>query len=280
MTKISVFGNKSKNIRRSTTGILVLLLYILPIHSHGQIITVGSGSYSTSLPAGAVGPQNFAGANLIPKVSTTFDQPIQTNDFWSSLIYPFFGDPHSNNIFAHPLNFKAANNGLQIGYTSSHIFAASDYLYPFSKQLTVGVIGLSASQTVTHHYGDWTVTALWQDGARSMEATFGHGLPYVFFKITGGNAVLTSEQTPTIWFNQDEVLGITIDGKHYGIFAPTGSAWSGTNTFQSSLNGKNYFLLLCCRIQLRRHLNYSEAVLMLLLRIVKLIGFIMNQLQT
>ena len=73
-----------------------------------------------------------------------------------------------------------------------------------------------------------------------MEATLGHGLPFVFFKITGGDAVVASQQTPFIWYRQNEVLGLTIDGKHYGIFAPSGSTWSGSSTFQSSLNGKDY----------------------------------------
>ena len=62
----------------------------------------------------------------------------------------------------------------------------------------------------------------------------------MFFKITGGDAVVASQQTPFIWYRQNEILGLTIDGKHYGIFAPSGSTWSGSSTFQSSLNGKDY----------------------------------------
>ncbi len=222
------------------SSVVLFLVFMFPLKSIGQPVTVGSGSYSTSLPSGAVGPQNFAGANAIPKVSAAFNQPVQTNDFWSSLIYPYFNSPYTNVLYAHPLNFKAVNAGLEVGYTPDHIFATNDYLYPYSVQLTVGVAGLSASQTVTRHYGDWTVTALWESGSKSMEATLGHGLPYVFFKITGGNAVVTSIQTPNIWYNQNEVLGITIDSKNYGIFAPTGSVWSGMSTFQSSLNGEDY----------------------------------------
>lgn len=232
---------KSIFLKQLVSGFMVfLLICFYPIKSIGQPVPVGSGSYSTALPPGAVGPQTFNGANAIPKVSAAFNQPVQTNDFWSSLIYPFFNSPYSNILYAHPLNFKAVSSGLEVGYTSEHIFAANDYLYPYSPQLTVGVSGLSASQTLTHHYGDWTVTALWEDGPVSMEATLGHGLPYAFFKITGGNAVVTAAQTPSIWFNQNEVLGITISGKHYGIFAPSGSSWSGASTFQSSLNGKDY----------------------------------------
>ena len=219
---------------------VLIFICLLSMKTTGQTVPVGSGSYSTSLPSGAVGPQNFTGANVFPKVSAGFNQPVQTNDFWSSLIYSFFNSPYSNILYAQPLNFKAVSTGLEIGYTTDHIFVANDFLYPYARHLTVGVSGLSASQTLTHHYGDWTVTALWDDGTVSMEATLGHGLPYAFFKITGGNAVITTAETPNIWFFQNEVIGITINGKHYGIFAPTGSSWSGSSTFQSSLNGKDY----------------------------------------
>ncbi len=219
---------------------IILFFVFLPGKPKAQSVQVGSGSYSTSLPSGEIGPQTNSGNNAIPKVSASFDQPVQTNDYWSSLIYAWFGNPHSNILYAHPINAKAIESGLEIGYTTNHIFAANDFLYPYAQQLTVGVNGLSASQTVVDHYGDWTVTALWDDGPVSMQATIGHGLPYVFFRITGGDAVITSAQAPTIWANQDEVLGITIDGRHYGIFAPTGSSWSGSSTFQSDLNGNDY----------------------------------------
>ena len=206
-----------------------------------QSVTVGTGSYSTTLPAGGIGPQNSSKVNIVPKISPTFSKPIQTNDYWSSLIFPFYSDPFSNNMFAHPLDFKAIKSGLQIGYTTTPVFAASDYLFPFSQQLSIGVVGLNAAKTMTDDYGDWTVTALWDDGVRKMKATFGHGLPFVYLTISGGNATITNSATPTIWYNQNGVLGITVDGRHYGVFAPDSSTWSGTTTLTSSLHGKNYF---------------------------------------
>ncbi len=210
-------------------------------YSKAQTVAVGNGSYSTTLPFGAVGPQNSNNQNVTPKVSGNFSQPAQSNDFWSSLIYPFFGSSYSNVLYAHPLNAKAVATGLQIGYTSDHIFAADDYLYPFNHHLTVGVNGMSAAEALTDSYGDWTVTALWEDGDTQMTATLGHGLPYVFFEIAGGDAIITTQSAPTVWHNSGEVLGLTIDGKYYGIFAPSGSTWSGTTTFQSSLNGGGFF---------------------------------------
>ncbi|NNF05252.1 MAG: hypothetical protein HKN21_00695, partial [Candidatus Eisenbacteria bacterium] len=220
--------------------LLVSLFAVATSPAYAQPVNVGLGSYSTTLPPGEVGPQNSSGQNISPKVSGSFSLPVQSNDFWSSLIYPFYSNPHSNVLYAHPLMVKAINTGLQIGHTPTHVFAANDYLFPWSLQLTVGVVGLSTSQTETHGYGDWTATALWDGGSTNMEATFGHGLPYVFFEITGGDALVTPEGAFTTWYNQNGTLGLTIQGRHYGIFAPTGSVWTGSGPLQSTLNGSNY----------------------------------------
>lgn len=234
------FNLLPKNIFYYINALFLLLLLVSPQITFSQTVSVGSGSYSTNLPAGAKGPERFDGASISPKVSASFSKPIQTNDFWSSLIFPFFGDEFSSNMFAHPAVFKAKSNGLEVGYTPNHVFAANDYLHPFSSQLRVGVAGLNASSTLTDDYGDWTVKALWQYNAIEMRATIGHGLPFAFFEITGGNAQVTLAGTPSIWFNQNGVIGLTISGIHYGIFAPHGSSWTGTSVLESTLDGKNY----------------------------------------
>ncbi|MFN1834188.1 glycosyl hydrolase [Balneola sp. MJW-20] len=218
-----------------------IVLLITPQVTEAQSVQVGSGSYSTSLPSGAVGPLNASRASISPKVSNDFSLPIQTNDFWSSLIFPFYGDPHSNVMYAHPLTFKAVSSGMQMGYTPQHVFAANDYLFPFQQQLTVGVVGLNASQTLPSSYGDWTVTAVWNDGQRNLQATFGHGLPFAYFFAEGGDALISTTSSPAIWYDQDGVLGLTVEGRHYGIFAPSGSVWTGTGSLRSTLNGSNYF---------------------------------------
>ena len=221
--------------------IFTFALFLFSSFAVSQTVTIGKGSYGTVLPSGGVGPRLFSGTAAVPKVSNSFIKPVQTSDFWSSLIFPFYGDQHSNNLYAHPLYFKAKGTGLQLGYTFTPIYPAADYMFPFSQQLTVGVAGLNATKTVTDDYGDWTVTALWDDGVRSMRATLGHGLPFAFFTIAGGNATVLCNAMPNIWYNQRGVIGMTVEGRHYGLFAPDSSVWTGTTTLTSSLNGKNYF---------------------------------------
>lgn len=219
---------------------LFIAMLSITVALHAQQVQVGSGSYSTVLPAGALGPSFHNSVPATPKISSTFDQPIQTNEFWSSLIFPFFGNPHSNNLHAHPATFRAVANGMQMGYSPEHQFLGNDFLFRHGHQLTIGVNGLNTNTTLTEHYGDWTVTALWEDGSRSMKSTIGHGLPFAYFEIQGGSARIEINGSSQTWYNQDGVLGISVDGRHYGIFAPHGSTWTGTNILQSTLNNEHY----------------------------------------
>ena len=201
---------------------------------------VGQGSYRLTRPAGEVGPQNASGVPIPPKVGADFAQPVQSNDYWSSLIFPFFGDAYSNVLYAHPVNARARAVGMQIGATGAPLFVANDHLYPWRPDLTVGAVGLASSRAVPERYGDWTVTARWEGGPVSFRATLGHGLPYVSFRITGGDALVTPEGSASIWYRQGAVLGLTIGGQHYGVFAPTGATWTGTAPLRSTLNGQDY----------------------------------------
>lgn len=227
---------------RTLLYLFLILMWCSTPNAFGQSVDVGAGSYSTSLPSGAVGPQKANGQNISPKVSSNFAQPIQTNDWWSSLIYPFYGDQHSNVLYAHPLNVRATSSGLEMGHTQNHVFAANDYLYPFTADLRVGMANFTAPSTQVVSYGDWTVTSIWQTGSKDLQATIGHGLPYVYFRVNGGEAeIVPLGSNSTVWHNQEGVLGITTGGKSYGVFAPAGSSWNESGTLRSSLNGKDYF---------------------------------------
>ena len=219
----------------------LLLIMLTASVSAAQVVPIGQASYSTSLSAGQQGPSLANGQPATPMLSDAFNQPVQTSNFWSSILYPFFGDNHSAPLYAHPLAMKAVANGLQLGYTADAVVSGRLYSFPRANHLTVGVEGLNTPETTTRHYGDWTVTAEWQSNGRELLATLGHGLPFVYFEVTGGDAVISANQTHSIWHQDDEMLGVTIGGEHYGIFAPTGSEWSTTGSqFTSSLNGETY----------------------------------------
>lgn len=204
---------------------------------------IGQGSYTTTLPAGSAGPSDFNGNAVTPKVTADFNKPILTNSWWSSLIWQYFPDnPYSENLFAHPIAAHAFADGLGISYPT-HTALNNEYHQHYTPEdLRVGLAGLNAPDTRVADYSDWAVTARWQDGGTQLEATLGHGLPFVYFTSNGGTAqVSIPAGFEGVWYNQNGVLGITVNSHHYGIFAPSSTNWNSSPPFQANLNGQNYF---------------------------------------
>jgi len=227
---------------------LCLLLVCLPLGLFAQIVNVGNGSYTTAYPPGEVGPTDHGGNPITSYFDANFVGPKPTNDWWTSLAFDATTtNPHSFPMFAKPLAVKAEYNGLGIGYPNTPSLFNTHTTEPgmgywYGADLTVGMNGLNASDAKAKDFGDWTVTAVWDGNGRHFEATFGHGLPFVYCKGSGGNAKVSASASPTIWYQSGRILGITVNGHHYGIFAPTGATWSQTgNDFYSNLAGQDYF---------------------------------------
>jgi endoglucanase Acf2 len=83
---------------------VLIVLFVLNINLFSQIVNVGSGSYTTVLPAGKTAPPTtvYKTENLTKKVPT--------NHWYSSVL----AMPYSSAHYGLPLSFKHTNNGLQI----------------------------------------------------------------------------------------------------------------------------------------------------------------------
>ncbi len=88
------------------------------------------------------------------------------------------------------------------------------------------------------------MTPSWNDGARTLRTTIGHGMPYVYAEGTGGAAQIKAAAPPTVFADQGNVLGVTISGHHYALFAPSSSDWTVSgNEIRADLGSKDYFSL-------------------------------------
>ena len=74
---------------------------------------------------------------------------------------------------------------------------------------------------------DWFVEALLQNGEHTLRAAFGHGSPFVYLRHTGSPPHLRFAVPPSLWAGSEggRSLGITVRGRHYGLFGPAGSSW-------------------------------------------------------
>ncbi|MCZ7413439.1 MULTISPECIES: glycosyl hydrolase [unclassified Streptomyces] len=210
------------------------------------VVPVGSGSYSDTRPPGASGPSDNTGAPVTPKVTpAAADRPVPTNDWWSSLAFQRYPDnPYSTPMYGHPLTYQATSAGLDIGYPTTPAITGEgrQYEYAHQRDLTLGLTGLNSPDTKADDWSDWTVTPYWADGTRTLRTTIGHGLPFVYAKGSGGDAQVTTAAPPTVFADRGSVLGLTVSGHHYALFAPTGSDWNVRGrTVTAGLGAQDYF---------------------------------------
>jgi endoglucanase Acf2 len=245
--------------------LLILWLSIfLKFPNYAQEVLVGSGSYNQTFPVApypvpytATGNYQRAGDDFYrtgtraPKVTAGWTGPIPTNEWWSSAIWNFetatnwLIAPYSFNMFPHPLSIGASRYGLKITAENDPVISATDFIYYRESHLYVGVAGMdipATTGTKVSGYGDWSVTMNWNDGAgKQLNATSGHGLPFVYFtKSAGSDVTLRYEIPPVVFSNQTvgtvQARGITFTlgatTAHYGIFVPVGSTYGATYALQ------------------------------------------------
>jgi len=228
--------------------------------------TVGKGFVVMVAPAGIVVGANDKHEAVKPKVTEDFEGPPTSNDWWSSLIWQFeAGEPHSYEMFPHPFALRARADGLAVGYSDKAVVKGRQYKFPYERDLVVGLQGLASPDTRVASYSDWAVTADWRTGPSRLRATFGHGMPYIYFERKGDAPVtisvsrLEGEQADKagkgdkpvakaaaegveMWSEGGGVMGVTVGDHHYAFFAPTTAAWTRKgDTFSSTLDGKDYF---------------------------------------
>jgi endoglucanase Acf2 len=173
----------------------------------------GAGGYVTERPANIVDPPEviYRGEGLTGSVLT--------NRWWSSLIWTAFSEP----LYAGPLGYQARPEGLALGYPR---MAADEegFRMPMTADLVVGLEDLEAEAARVVGYGDWTVEVSWEektpDETRMVHATLGQGLPYAYLQFDGGPVLVRFKVVPEVWLERPGALGVTIEGRHYGLFYP------------------------------------------------------------
>ncbi|HVS39189.1 MAG TPA: glycosyl hydrolase [Gemmataceae bacterium] len=206
------------------------------------IAPLGGGSYTTELPRGAKAPPEtiYRTANVVGKTPT--------NDWCSSLAWMRY----SERQYPHPLAVQAAPAGLRVYYPGPAITANRDGI--FGSMPDDGedlVLGHSAEDAFPDArldgFSDWFVSARFASGQHSITVTYGHGSPFVYALYEGGDPRIVFPQAPRVWSGDENspVLGVTINGKPYGLFGPTASTWSGlkSKSLTNHAEAKHYFSL-------------------------------------
>lgn len=207
------------------------------------MVDVGLGSYAASPPPGARTPPTniFRTKNCVG--------PVPTNDWWSSLAW----EPLSSPLFCHPMSVQATETGLQVNYPGANMVAnQAAIMGGGGSDLVIGHSQVKKfSAALVDEFSDWFVTARFDheagDENLSLHTTFGHGSPFVFIRVGGGEPTLSFTELPRVWAGDrnSAVLGITIANRHYGVFAPSGSTFSDLSKpqWQASTDGQGYLAI-------------------------------------
>ena len=197
-----------------------------------------SGNYS------AVRPPACKPLPDVIYTSTDFMGPIPTNQWWSSLVW----EKHSQNMFPHPMGVVFCETGLSVAYPGAAMVSNANSIMGGGVSSNGDiVIGHSAidkfDSTKLQSHSQWFITALQNAGDSSLQMTLGHGSPFVFCRIAGGEPQLKFPHVPDVFHELSEsAVGITVRGNHYGVFGGQGSRWSGVGTTRLTNRGnRGYF---------------------------------------
>lgn len=199
-----------------------------------EIVTVGSGSYTTTFPG-----NDSAGRNLVPSGTPLLSgkakgRPVPTNDWWSNALY----QAQSENIFAYPVGLRTCTNGLSLAYIKQG--AMVDF-----NPVLVSVGTITSASTTVSDYSDWTVTLRWGDEAEYFEATAGLAMPFVYFTKNSTQSVQITirEGQGTVSVDGSTlIIAKGFNGASFAVYAPEGSTWEGNGySYSSTLAGKNYW---------------------------------------
>ncbi len=222
-----------------------------PTKPPGKALQAGPGFYVLDPPAGVVLPGDAHKRPVTPKVTADFENVPTSNDWWSSLIWEFDRagkNPYSEPLYAHPLSLQATRRGLGLAYVSEPAVDGRDYMFRYVEELMVGLDGVEFPDARVAGYSDWAVTASFKTAENELRATFGHGLPFAYFRRTSGQAAAAISiasrpgSAPEVFHEGDQWLGIKVGGHVYAVYGPSGCSWRKRNAaFVSDLAGKNFF---------------------------------------
>ncbi|MBN2162398.1 MAG: carbohydrate-binding protein [Pontiellaceae bacterium] len=223
---------------------LALLSISAPAASRAQeAVPAGAGSYAaypplyeTVLTDGVDVPvfYNFATTtNIMVRDGET--RPLPSNDWWTSWLYSE-SDLLGGKIWAYPFTIDPANDGIQLYRPTRWNDSGTDMLT--ENLFRISGEDFSPTRSIVEDWSDWTVTAGFQDGARSLRLTAAHGMPFVWLE--------TENLTPQLRFDSvaffdaagqpasfpltATALAFRAGDAVYGIHAPegTGFDYSGT----------------------------------------------------
>lgn len=190
---------------------------------------INKGSLRIVDPATEAIPRSADGAALLPKLAEGFNQAVPSNDWWSSVVFPAFGDPFSAPLYAHPLTVQLNAKGLSIGsQVDQQAFRTSsttrESITPFHHQLQVQILRDESDGFELIRYGDWSFTGGWRQNEGDPELTLAQASPIAWIKDTlAADISINWQGDLRVEALDGNVARLSINGDDYAIYSSDGS---------------------------------------------------------
>ena len=191
-----------------------------------QSVTSGLGSYRTEFRRGDPVPPvaEFVSGAAIGKAAPT-------NQWYSSVMFQRWSQP----IHALPMTYRATEEGWELGLPVKRVATVDgvrEVKYAHVPALVVSPTGFKPLDARLSNFSDWLaqVSMASGDGA-ALKATVLHGSPFSYYECTKGDVRLRLAAKPDAALvpkdgaPDSRVAVLTVAGRAYGIFAPTGARW-------------------------------------------------------
>lgn len=231
-----------------------------------QPVAIGRGSYASVPPQGKVVDAK-RNVDLVAEVEARTlylvkddGRPIPSNKWYQNLLFQQYG----TGLWALPHNVDATKEGIELYYATRASGDGTQLMADFP--LVVTGRDFQPTDSRLKDWSDWLVSfRMPQSDARYVDVTVGQGMPFVWCEFhdvaprvyVGGNHGKGSRGAkPAEFFRLDgqplalpftgDALGVTYEGRHYALFAPDGTKFSGDGKqFDIDFAKQDTYLVLC-----------------------------------
>ncbi|MEI7731676.1 MAG: glycosyl hydrolase [Verrucomicrobiota bacterium] len=231
-----------------------------------QPVVVGKGSYASFPPPG----QMMDKKQNVDRVEETEKRklylvkddgrPIPSNKWYQNLLFQQYG----TGLWAMPHKVDATKEGIELFYPTKPNGDGTRMVTEFP--LVITGKDFKPVDSRAKAWTDWTVSFRpFESDSRFMDVTLGEGMPAVWCEFTGVQPIIafggnggkgSRGKKPASFFDlagkaaslpvTGDTLGITYEGRSYGVFAPDGTKFEqGVDGVSVAFAGKGAFLVVC-----------------------------------
>jgi endoglucanase Acf2 len=229
-------------------------------------VPAGKGSYASSPPPGLVvdGKRKVDLVEEVEKRKLYLVQddglPVPSHKWYQNLLF----QPYGTGLWAMPHKVDATREGIEVFFSSRFDGGGSRAIADFP--LVVTGRDFKPQDSRVRQWTDWTVAfRMFESDQRFMDVTLGEGMPAVWCEFTGVQPLMalgggagkgSRGKNPPAFFGltgqpaalpaTGDALGLTYEGRSYGIFAPDGTKFEAADPGLSvTFAGKGAFLVVC-----------------------------------